>query len=301
MSVEVKNLVKIYGAQAAVNNISFVANTGEILGFLGPNGAGKSTTMKIITCYTKPTSGDVLVCGENVMAQPMKVKSLIGYLPESNPLYKDMFVREYLNFVADLHKIAHKNARIAEIVEKVGLGNEQHKLIGALSKGYKQRVGLAQALLHDPKVLILDEPTSGLDPNQIVEIRNVIKEISKDKTIIFSTHILQEVQILCDRVLIINKGNLVANTSIEEFKNRQTETNILHVTFKNAVTENDLNGISHVSRCEKVSDTEWQLFVTDMSAAQTEVFNFCVKTINSLVEMRQETRSVENVFQELTQ
>ncbi len=301
MSVEVKSLVKMYGAQAAVNNISFVANPGEILGFLGPNGAGKSTTMKIITCYTKPTSGEVFVCGENVMAQPIKVKSLIGYLPESNPLYKDMYVREYLNFVADLHKIANKKARIAEIVEKVGLGNEQNKIIAALSKGYKQRVGLAQALLHDPKVLILDEPTSGLDPNQIVEIRNVIKEISKDKTIIFSTHILQEVQILCDRVLIINKGNLVANTSIEEFKNRQTETNVLHLSLKNAVTEKSLKTIPHVTRCEKVSDTEWQLFVTDISAAQTEIFNFCVTNNNVLLEMRQETRSAENVFQELTQ
>lgn len=301
MSVEVRNLVKTYGAQTAVNNISFVANPGEILGFLGPNGAGKSTTMKIITCYTKPTSGDVLVCGENVMAQPLKVKSLIGYLPESNPLYKDMYVLEYLNFIADLHKILNKKARIAEIIEKVGLGNEQHKIIAALSKGYKQRVGLAQAILHNPKVLILDEPTSGLDPNQIVEIRNVIKEISKDKTIIFSTHILQEVQILCDRVLIINKGNLVANTSIEEFKNRQMETNILHVTFKNPVTANNLKGILHILRSERVSDTVWQLFVSDMSAAQTAVFNYCVVTENSLVEMRQETRSVENVFQELTQ
>ena len=301
MSVEVRNLVKTYGAQTAVNNISFVANPGEILGFLGPNGAGKSTTMKIITCYTKPTSGDVLVCGENVMAQPLKVKSLIGYLPESNPLYKDMYVLEYLNFIADLHKILNKKARIAEIIEKVGLGNEQHKIIAALSKGYKQRVGLAQAILHNPKVLILDEPTSGLDPNQIVEIRNVIKEISKDKTIIFSTHILQEVQILCDRVLIINKGNLVANTSIEEFKNRQMETNILHVTFKNPVTANNLKGILHIMRSERVSDTVWQLFVSDMSAAQTAVFNYCVVTENSLVEMRQETRSVENVFQELTQ
>lgn len=301
MSVEVRNLVKTYGAQTAVNNISFVANPGEILGFLGPNGAGKSTTMKIITCYTKPTSGDVLVCGENVMAQPLKVKSLIGYLPESNPLYKDMYVLEYLNFIADLHKILNKKARIAEIIEKVGLGNEQHKIIAALSKGYKQRVGLAQAILHNPKVLILDEPTSGLDPNQIVEIRNVIKEISRDKTIIFSTHILQEVQILCDRVLIINKGNLVANTSIEEFKNRQMETNILHVTFKNPVTANNLKGILHILRSERVSDTVWQLFVSDMSAAQTAVFNYCVVTENSLVEMRQETRSVENVFQELTQ
>lgn len=301
MSVEVRNLVKTYGAQTAVNNISFVANPGEILGFLGPNGAGKSTTMKIITCYTKPTSGDVLVCGENVMAQPLKVKSLIGYLPESNPLYKDMYVLEYLNFIADLHKILNKKARIAEIIEKVGLGNEQHKIIAALSKGYKQRVGLAQAILHNPKVLILDEPTSGLDPNQIVEIRNVIKEISKDKTIIFSTHILQEVQILCDRVLIINKGNLVANTSIEEFKNRQMQTNILHVTFKNPVTANNLKGILHILRSERVSDTVWQLFVSDMSAAQTAVFNYCVVTENSLVEMRQETRSVENVFQELTQ
>jgi len=218
MSLSVSNLTKVYGTQKAVNNISFEAHQGEILGFLGPNGAGKSTTMKIATCFLPPTSGQVRVCDYDVEKNPIKVRELVGYLPEHNPLYLDMYVHEYLRFIASLHNMHGSKAKKAvnHTVELVGLTKEQNKKIGALSKGYRQRVGLAQALIHEPKVLILDEPTTGLDPNQIVEIREVIKSISQDKTVVFSTHIMQEVQALCNRVIIIQDGELVANDTMEQ-------------------------------------------------------------------------------------
>lgn len=219
MSIVVSNLSKIYGRQTAVDQISFNAAPNNILGFLGPNGAGKSTTMKILTCFIPQTSGIATVCGFDVTKNPLEVCRNIGYLPENNPLYVDMYVKESLSFMADIHQIQNKQNRIAEVIELTGLGSEQHKKIGSLSKGYRQRVGLAQAILHDPKVLILDEPTSGLDPNQIIGIRNLIKELGKSKTVILSTHIMQEVEAVCQQVVILNKGTLVADNSIEELKN----------------------------------------------------------------------------------
>src|SRR5689334_11540952 len=230
MSIEVKNLLKLYGEQKAVNNISFKVDKGEIVGFLGPNGAGKSTTMKIITGYLQQTEGDAMVCGINVSEEPLSTKKKIGYLPEANALYYDMYVQEYLAFVAEVHKIQNSKSKIQNVIDTVGLQVEAKKKIGQLSKGYKQRVGLAAALIHDPEVLILDEPTSGLDPNQIIEIREVIKKQGQNKTVLFSSHILQEVEAICDRVIIINKGNLVANDTLTNLR-KGNSTNIVKVGF----------------------------------------------------------------------
>jgi ABC-2 type transport system ATP-binding protein len=218
MSIEVKNLLKQYGEQKAVNNISFTVNRGEIVGFLGPNGAGKSTTMKMITGYLQQDSGTASVCGIDVQKNPIEVKKKIGYLPEANPLYFDMYVKEYLDFIAGVHQISNIKSQISNVIELTGLQVEKRKKIGQLSKGYKQRVGLAAALIHNPEVLILDEPTSGLDPNQIIEIRNVIKQQGQNKTILFSSHILQEVEAICDKIIIINKGEIVANDSLHNLQ-----------------------------------------------------------------------------------
>ncbi|MCQ2326600.1 MAG: ATP-binding cassette domain-containing protein [Bacteroidales bacterium] len=217
MTIDIKNLTKQYGQQKALDNISLAINEGEIVGLLGPNGAGKSTMMKIVTCFIPPTSGEVKVCGFDINEQPMNIRSLIGYLPEQNPLYNELYVRESLEFIAGIHGIKGKERkeRVDYMIEKVGLTKEVKKRIGMLSKGYKQRVGIAQAMIHDPKVLILDEPTTGLDPNQLVDIRNLIKELGQDKTVILSTHIMQEVEAVCNRVVIINNGKLVADDSIE--------------------------------------------------------------------------------------
>src|ERR1700712_1193987 len=223
MSIEVKGLTKIYGEQKAVDDISFSAGKGEIVGFLGPNGAGKSTTMKIITGYLLADAGTATVCGIDVKSQPLETKKKIGYLPEANPLYYDMYVREYLDFIAGVHEIKNKKARIEEVIGTVGLTPESKKKVGQLSKGYKQRVGLAAALIHNPEVLILDEPTTGLDPNQIIEIREVIKKLGKNKTILFSSHILQEVEAICDRVVIINKRTLVADDTLSVLRNQSQE------------------------------------------------------------------------------
>ena len=218
MSIIVKEISKVYGQQKAVNHISFSVLPGNILGFLGPNGAGKSTTMKILTCFIPQSSGNATVCGFDIAENPMEVRRSIGYLPENNPLYLDMYVKESLGFIADIHQVTNKEKRIKEVIELTGLGEEQHKKVGALSKGYRQRVGLAQAIIHNPPVLILDEPTTGLDPNQILGIRSLIQELGKSKTVIFSTHIMQEVDAICNQVLVINKGTLVANDSIHKLK-----------------------------------------------------------------------------------
>src|SRR5688572_31299961 len=238
MSLRLQNLTKIYGSQKAVNDISFEIKAGEIVGFLGPNGAGKSTTMKIATCYLPPTSGEVWVGGFNVVERPMEVKKITGYLPEHNPLYLDLFVHEYLRFVGKLYGLSGQRLkdRVKEIIDLCGLGPEQNKKIEALSQGYLQRVGLAQALIHDPKILILDEPTSGLDPNQLVEIRKLIKTISQEKTVLFSTHIMQEVQALCDRVIVINKGEIVADDTLDRILHAQGGRTTVIVQF-----EGDIN------------------------------------------------------------
>jgi len=233
MSIEVSQLTKKYGQQVAVNKLSFKVAPGEIVGFLGPNGAGKSTTMKMVTGFLRPDEGSAIICGSDVKKDPVSVKKQIGYLPENNPLYTDLFVREYLGFVAELHHLKNKKEAVEQVIQKVGLTPEANKKIAQLSKGYKQRVGLAAALIHNPNVLILDEPTSGLDPNQILEIREVIRQEGKNKTVIFSSHIMQEVQAICDRVIIINKGNLVKDSKISELKNSGKE---LEAIFRELTT-----------------------------------------------------------------
>ncbi len=299
MSVSVKGLTKKYGEQRAVDNVSFEARQGEVLGFLGPNGAGKTTTMKIITCFLPQTEGEVEVCGFNTEEDPMEVRRRIGYLPEHNPLYKDMYVREYLGFIAGLHKLPNPKARIDEMIELTGLEREQKKLIGALSKGYRQRVGLAQAMLHNPDVLILDEPTSGLDPNQLVDIRALIKNIGQEKTVIFSTHIMQEVQAICDRVIIINQGKLVANDPIDVLRQRISGETGVVVQFLEKIGAGKLKEIPGVKEVQKIENNQFQLISTKQDI-RPQVFQWAVKNGLTLIEMRQEVYSVEDVFQKLT-
>ena len=300
MSVIVQDLTKLYGVQKAVNNISFEAKKGEVLGFLGPNGAGKTTTMKIVTCFIPQTEGKATVCGYDVVTDPLAVRTRIGYLPEHNPLYKDLYVKEYLSFVAGLHKVKNKRKRVAEMVERTGLQREQNKLIGSLSKGYRQRVGLAQAMLHDPEVLILDEPTSGLDPNQLIEIRRLIKELGQEKTVIFSTHIMQEVQALCDRVIIINKGEMVANDTIETLQQKVTGESVVTVEFTQKIMQKELTKIKQVKTVKSLGNRRWQLIAENNKDIRGNIFNFAVTNNLTLLEMKKEQYSVEDVFQELT-
>ncbi len=304
MSLNIQHLTKIYGTQRAVQNVSFSVSRGEILGFLGPNGAGKSTTMKIATTYLPPTSGRVFVEGYDVVEQPLKVKRVIGYLPEHNPLYLDLYVHEYLSFVGGLYGLRRSTLkkRVAEMVELCGLTREQNKKIEMLSKGYRQRVGLAQALIHDPTVLILDEPTSGLDPNQIIEIRNLIREISTDKTVIFSTHIMQEVNALCDRVVLINKGELVADAKLSELKT-QASGKCTVVDFESEVDTKALENISGVIKVEKVTDEKtyrYRISAADDVDLRPEIFRFAADHNLSLIGLKQEEQSLENIFHELT-
>ena len=300
MSVKVEKLTKVYQTQKAVDEVSFEAKKGQVLGFLGPNGAGKTTTMKIITCFIPQTEGKVTVCGYDTETSPMEVRQRIGYLPEHNPLYKDMYVKEYLGFVGGLHKVKDKKKRVAEMIERVGLGREQHKLIGALSKGYRQRVGLAQAMLHDPDVLILDEPTSGLDPNQLVEIRKLIIDLGKEKTVIFSTHIMQEVQAICDRVLIINRGKVVANDPVEALQERISGSTTVTVEFLEKTQKEFLKKISKVNSIESLGNNQWKLTADLKNDIRKDIFDFAVQNKLTLLGMKKEVYSVEDVFQELT-
>ena len=230
MSIVVKNVTKVFDTQYALDDVSFEVKKGEIVGFLGPNGAGKTTMMRIITCLIPPTKGDVSVCGLDIWNDSLELRKRIGYLSEANPLYYDMYVREFLEFIAGVHHLKDKKASVASIIEQTGLGPEQHKKIGALSRGYKQRVGIAQALIHNPEVLILDEPTTGLDPNQLIEIRSLIRNYGKDKTVLLSTHIMQEVQAMCDRVIIINKGKLVADTAVADLPSIAEKLGLKHAS-----------------------------------------------------------------------
>ena len=301
MSVTVSELTKLYGEQRALNGISFTARAGQILGFLGPNGAGKTTTMKILTGYLSQSAGTATVCGHDVEKDSLAVRRLVGYLPEHNPLYKEMYVREYLTFAARTHKLRNAKSRIEDLIEQTGLTRESHKRIGALSKGYRQRVGLAQAMLHDPAVLILDEPTSGLDPNQLAEIRALIKEIGREKTVIFSTHIMQEVQALCDRVVIIDRGRLVADDPIERLTQRLSGGASLLVTFDRAVDPNKLAQITGVSRAEAHPQApSYRLFLKGKADARAEVFRYAVANQLVLLGMQQQDQSVEEVFRALT-
>ena len=301
MSVQISNLTKTFGKQTAVNELSFTANTGEILGFLGPNGAGKSTTMKIITCYTPPTSGVVKVCDVDVVEQSLEARKLIGYLPEHNPLYLDMYIHEYLQFVGHTQGLKGKalRKRTEEMVALVGLTLEQNKKIGSLSKGYRQRVGLAQALIHDPKVLILDEPTTGLDPNQIVEVRNVIKQIAQDKTVILSTHIMQEVQALCDRVVIINRGNKLVDDRVENLING--DQSALIVEFTAPINHDVLAQLEAVIRVEALDGNRYRVVHNGDDDLRFKLFDIFKAENWQMIGMQQEEASLEAIFQSITQ
>lgn len=302
MSVELNNLTKIYGTQRAVNNLSFKAKKGEILGFLGPNGAGKSTTMKMLTCYVEPSEGTATVCGFDIQKEATEVRKKIGYLPEHNPLYKDMYVKEFLRFIAGIHKVNAPQQRIKDLIDITGLGLEQNKLIGALSKGYRQRVGLAQAMMHDPEVLILDEPTSGLDPNQLSDIRDLISQLGKEKTVIFSTHIMQEVTALCDRVLIINRGNLVADDPIENLQDRVVSEHHIFVTFEKEINKESLAKISDVTKVIKdTKENKHQYKLLASKDIRKDVFQWAVTNNQVILELSKSQVSVENVFRQLTQ
>jgi ABC-2 type transport system ATP-binding protein len=305
MSIEVKNLLKVYGEQKAVNDISFKVGKGEIVGFLGPNGAGKSTTMKIITGYLEKTSGEAFVCGMNVADQPLETKKKIGYLPELNALYYDMYVREYLAFVAEIHKIESRKlsgqkSRIESVIELTGLTVESKKKIGQLSKGYKQRVGLAAALIHDPEVLILDEPTSGLDPNQIIEIREVIKKQGKDKTVLFSSHILQEVEAICDRVIIINKGELVADDKLSNLRQHSSSSNTVKVSFKESIDKSWLDQLPAAKSVNKIDANNWQLATDNPEQLRKQIFELSLLHNLNIVSLQSDSQSLEDVFRSLT-
>ena len=298
MSIEVTNLSKYYGEQAAVRDITFSVGKGEIVGFLGPNGAGKSTTMKIITGFIPSTSGEVKVCGLPVDVDSLDTRQLIGYLPEHNPLYLDMYVKEYLEFVAKIYKMSDVRDRVSDMVKAIGLDVEQNKKIGALSKGYRQRVGLAQAIIHDPQVLILDEPTSGLDPNQLVEIRELIKKIGKQKTVMLSTHIMQEVEAICDRVVIINKGQIVADDKasiLQIDKGHQT----VYVEFEGTVSKSQLSKIKQVAKVEAF-EKGWLLEGNGEEDLRKVIAQFAQLNNLLVLTLRTEEKTLEEVFKELT-
>ncbi len=301
MSIIVSSLSKIYDTQKAVDNISFELKKGEIVGFLGPNGAGKSTTMKIITSYLPPTSGSASVCGFDVQANPMEVRRRVGYLAESNPLYYEMYVREYLEFSAGVHKLGKgSKARIEQMIEMTGLGKEAHKKITALSKGYKQRVGLAQAMLHNPEVLILDEPTTGLDPNQIIEIRELVKEIGKEKTVLLSTHIMQEVAAMCSRVIIINNGTIVADDAIAKLQEVNSSADVLAVTFDKAVDITQLKALPSAEGVEPTGNNSWKLLSKNADELRREIMQMALKNDLSITSMQTQVNTLEDVFRALT-
>ncbi|MEN9420706.1 MAG: gliding motility-associated ABC transporter ATP-binding subunit GldA [Crocinitomicaceae bacterium] len=298
MSIEVKNLFKYYGEQAAVRDVSFSVKKGEIVAFLGPNGAGKSTTMKIMTGFIPASEGEVYICGKKVDIDGLETRQIIGYLPENNPLYTDMYVREYLEFVGRIYKIKNLKARVSEMITAVGLEVEQHKKIGMLSKGYRQRVGLAQAIIHDPEVLILDEPTTGLDPNQLVEIRELIRNIGKEKTVLLSTHIMQEVEAICDRVIIISKGQIVADDKASALQ-QEIEHQTVYVEFDTAVSKAQLSKIPGVQQVEAL-DGGWLLGTSATEDLRKEVAMFAQQQGWLVLAMRIEQKTLEEVFKELT-
>jgi len=307
MSITVDHITKLYGSQKALDDISLEIKPGEVVGLLGPNGAGKSTLMKILTCYIPPTSGDASVCGFDVMEQSMEVRRRVGYLPENNPLYTDLYVMEFLEFMEGITHIAYHASRIKEVIDLTGLESEQHKKIGALSRGYRQRVGLAQALLHDPEVLILDEPTSGLDPNQLVEIRNLIQSIGREKTIIMSTHIMQEVEAICDRTIIIHKGKIVADDKTQNLRKIESSKIIVKVEFDKPVTREELvkivgvkeaiNANSHIKH--PISGI-WNLESKPSIDIRPAIFKFAVDNSLTVLSLQQDEHRLEEVFQELT-
>ena len=303
MSLKVVEVTKKYGEQLALNKVGFEINSGEVIGFLGPNGAGKSTMMKIITGFIPQNSGEVFVNGMNIKTDAREIKKHIGYLPEHNPLYHDMYIREYLNFVAKLYKIPTKNitSRVDDIIQITGLEAEQNKKTGALSKGYKQRTGLAAALIHNPDVLILDEPTTGLDPNQIIEIRNLISEVGKEKTVMLSTHIMQEVEAICSRVIIINNGEIAADEPVDQIKRLSSERmNSIHVEFDKQPNDDLLAKIKGINETIKISDRHYQLNSDSESDPRPEIFRFAVQQDLIILSMQKKEKSIEDVFRSLT-
>jgi ABC-2 type transport system ATP-binding protein len=310
MSIVVSNLSKMFGAQKAVNHISFSIKKGEIVGFLGPNGAGKSTTMKMITGYLAADEGSVMVSGNNVSTSSLSIKKKIGYLPEANPLYFDMYVREYLEFISNIHEIKNQAHAIQKVIETTGLTIEANKKIGQLSKGYKQRVGLAAALIHDPEVLILDEPTSGLDPNQIVEIREVIKKLGENKTVLFSSHILQEVQAVCDRVIIINKGNIVADDKLSNLQKVEADLSNLFVSFKERVDPEilkilgDVTGVEQIQNLSESKDSKaensYRIKTSNADSVRKQLLELSLKNNLNIISLQSESNSLEEIFRNLT-
>ncbi|MEA2107217.1 MAG: gliding motility-associated ABC transporter ATP-binding subunit GldA [Bacteroidota bacterium] len=302
MSIQVKDLTKIYGTQKAIDQISFEIKTGEIVGFVGPNGAGKSTTMKILTGFIPPSSGKAQINNLDLIENSLEIRKHIGYLPENNPLYLDMYVKEYLEFVSGIYKLGKQTkSRIEQIIEQTGLAIERKKKIGALSKGYRQRVGLAQALIHDPDILILDEPTSGLDPNQIIEIRNLISDVGKEKTVLLSTHIMQEVEAICDRIIIINKGKIVADDSMESIYSHSKDQYItIVVEFDQEADQKQLEQIELVDKVAKIDNKNWLIQSSSNEDIRQNIFNFAVKSNLVVLSMQKKEKSLEEVFQELT-
>ncbi|MDC1188481.1 gliding motility-associated ABC transporter ATP-binding subunit GldA [Flavobacteriales bacterium] len=299
MSVSVKGVSKIYGSQKALNNISFEIGTGEVVGFLGPNGAGKSTMMKILTSFITQSEGEVKVCGIDVINNSIESRKKIGYLPEHNPLYLDMYVREFLAFIADIHKIKNKKERVNEMIELTGLTPEKTKKIKQLSKGYRQRVGLAAALIHDPEVLILDEPTTGLDPNQLKEIRVLIKDIGATKTIMLSTHIMQEVEAICDRAIIIKNGEIVADNQIEALQQGTSEV-IIEIEFEKSIDINKLRLINTVNRIIDLGDNKFEIYSEENSDVRPQISQFAIDNNNLVLSMQKREQKMEDVFQNLT-
>jgi ABC-2 type transport system ATP-binding protein len=299
MSIWVNHITKTYAGQKALNNVSFEVGSNEIVGFLGPNGAGKSTMMKILTCYVPPSEGEAKVCGFDIATQSLEVRKQIGYLPEHNPLYLDMYVKEFLEFVGGIHKIKHVKSRVAEMIDVTGLKLEQHKKIGALSKGYRQRVGIAQAMIHDPRVLIMDEPTTGLDPNQLEEIRELIRSLGKQKSVMLSTHIMQEVEAICDKVIIINRGEIVANDSTRSLRTNATRQ-FITVEFDKPVSESLLKAIVGIEEVRFVNNTTWQLISLMDDDVRKEIFNFAVANNIGVLTLHREEHKMEDIFKELT-
>ncbi len=301
MSVETRHITKLFGKQKALDNVSISIQKGELVGFLGPNGAGKSTMMKIITGYLPPDKGEILINKQKISSQNLDFRYHIGYLPEHNPLYTDLYVKEFLEITAGFYRLSNKKQRVAEMVELTGLGDEQHKKIRALSKGYRQRVGLAQALIHNPSILILDEPTTGLDPNQLEEIRRLIREISREKTVMLSSHIMQEVEAVCNRVIIINKGKIVADGGIAEVKNGSILRNqIVIAEFNSSVQQAQLLAIEGVQQANPISGYLWELESKSDSDIRPAIFQFAVENNIILLTLQEKQQNLENVFHQLT-
>lgn len=300
MSIKVEGVTKVYGSQKALNNVSFEVRKGEVVGFLGPNGAGKSTMMKIISCFIPPTAGKVTVGGFDIVEESMKVREMVGYLPESNPLYYDMYVKEYLDFVCGLYGIKdNRNERIDEMISKTGLTREQHKQIGQLSKGYKQRVGIAQAIIHDPEILILDEPTSGLDPNQLVEIRELIRTLGKDKTVMFSSHIMQEVEAVCDRVIIIDKGNIVKDGNFGDKENDEKTQSVI-VEFDEKIPNDVLLAIEGIIQVENIGTSTYRIVSKSEGDLRKSISEWARNHDRLILAMQFEDRKLEDLFRKHT-